>query len=71
MRTTAVRLASEPSRYETRPWKFPLVVACCPSCAYRGVAVSNEASDAALWEHTAAVHMGGIDAKISRTEAED
>lgn len=61
MRTTAVRVPGM-NIYEQRQWVRPLVVACCPSCAYRAVAVSVEASDAALWAHASAMHMGGFDA---------
>lgn len=60
MKTTAV-LNHHTRTYETRVWNLPLVVSVCPEpdCAFKAIAVSVEAADEGLWQHTSALHLGG------------
>lgn len=51
------RLSAGESVYEMRPFVHPLIIAICGDCAFPAVAVSQEAADAAVWEHVAAIHL--------------
>ena len=59
MNTTHVRNALT-GAYESRAWSLPLIVICCPRpcCSFEAIAVSGEAADAGIWEHTVAMHLG-------------
>lgn len=68
MNTTHVRNPLT-GAYESRRYVQPLCVAICPEpdCAFQAIAVSVDASDVGLWEHTSAIHLGGHHAEVSRT----
>jgi hypothetical protein len=51
------RLSAGETIYEVRQWTRPLVISICSDCAFAAVAVSQEAVDAEVWEHTAAIHL--------------
>lgn len=56
-RTTHVKTPT--GVYEERLWTHPLLIAICTACNFHAVSVSIEASNAAVWDHTVAVHLGG------------
>ena len=44
-----------------RLWTLPLLIVVCRECGFPAIAMSAEASELAIWDHVAAVHLGGQD----------
>ena len=63
-RTTHVKQLD--GTYDDHPWQHPLIIAICVDCGYHVTAVSLDASNAGVWDHTVAVHLGDYHAEISR-----
>ncbi len=51
---------------EPRDWRHSLVMTVCPqpACLFHVIAVSLDAANAGLWDHTVAVHIGGERAQV-------
>ena len=56
VKTSLVRNARS-GAYEERAFVLPLVISICSDCGYPAVAVSADAANVAVWEHTTAIHL--------------
>lgn len=56
MKSSTVRDTSG-TGYHVRSWTRPLIISICSDCGFPAVAVSQDAANAAVWEHVAAIHL--------------
>jgi len=69
VKTSAVR-DPRTGIYRAWPWTLPLILTVCRACGHPMAVVSAAASEAAVWDHVSAVHLGGQHASEKQSPTE-